>query len=99
MHADRRPYDAAMRLLALRLLALAARRRGGPRAGWVASLGATRRPAADPVTITDYRATFDVDEDGTLTAREELTARFPSGRHGNLPLLRPRRPTDEGARL
>ncbi|SKB03505.1 DUF2207 domain-containing protein [Aeromicrobium choanae] len=37
---------------------------------------------ADPVTITSYRATYDVDEDGTLNATETITADFPWGRHG-----------------
>ncbi len=39
-------------------------------------------PATDPVTITDYDATFDVAQDGTLTAVEDITAEFPAGRHG-----------------
>ena len=37
---------------------------------------------ADPVTITSYRAGYDVDEDGTLRATETITADFPWGRHG-----------------
>ena len=32
--------------------------------------------------ITDYRATFDVDADGTLRAHETLTVDLPLGRHG-----------------
>ncbi|TCI99913.1 DUF2207 domain-containing protein [Aeromicrobium sp. IC_218] len=88
-----------MRLLALRLLALAAAVAVVLVPGWVASLDGDSSPAADPVTITDYRATFDVDEDGTLLAREELTARFPSGRHGIFRYFDLADPTDEGARL
>ncbi|HEY0775454.1 MAG TPA: DUF2207 domain-containing protein, partial [Nocardioidaceae bacterium] len=42
----------------------------------------TAEPQPDPVTITDYRADLRVDEDGVLRAEEEITARFPSGRHG-----------------
>ncbi|WP_338018383.1 DUF2207 domain-containing protein, partial [Gordonia desulfuricans] len=38
--------------------------------------------SADPVTITDYTATYDVSADGLLTARETVTTAFPSGRHG-----------------
>src|SRR5690554_903025 len=37
---------------------------------------------ADPVTITQYRADYDVDADGTLRATETITAEFPPGRHG-----------------
>lgn len=36
----------------------------------------------DPVTITEYRASFDVDDKGELTAVEDIQAVFPSGRHG-----------------
>ena len=39
-------------------------------------------PANDPVVITEYRAQFDIDADGSLTATEDITAAFPSGRHG-----------------
>jgi len=42
----------------------------------------TAEPQPDPVTITDYRADLRVDEDGVLRAEEQITARFPSGRHG-----------------
>ncbi len=43
--------------------------------------------ASDPVfeetTITQYAATFDIDEDGDLTATEQLTVDFPfDGKHG-----------------
>ncbi len=37
---------------------------------------------SDPVTITSYRADYDVAEDGTLKATETITADFPWGRHG-----------------
>lgn len=37
---------------------------------------------SDPVRITSYDATFDVDDEGTLHAVETITAQFPSGRHG-----------------
>ncbi|MBU8815711.1 DUF2207 domain-containing protein, partial [Mycolicibacterium goodii] len=36
----------------------------------------------DPVVITHYRAEFNVDADGQMTAVETITADFPSGRHG-----------------
>ena len=39
-------------------------------------------PADDPVVISEYRATFDVDEAGELDAVEDITAVFPSSRHG-----------------
>ncbi|WP_146828551.1 DUF2207 domain-containing protein [Aeromicrobium flavum] len=42
----------------------------------------TTTGVADPVTITSYRAAYDVDEDGTLRATETITADFPWGRHG-----------------
>ena len=48
----------------------------------LAGLESSPSAADDPVTITDYRATFDVAADGTLTAVEDITAEFPSGRHG-----------------
>ena len=38
--------------------------------------------AEDPVVISDYQASFDVASNGTLTAVEDITARFPSDRHG-----------------
>lgn len=44
--------------------------------------GSSSTAVADPVTITSYRATYDVDEDGTLHASETITADFPWGRHG-----------------
>lgn len=37
---------------------------------------------SDPVTITDYHATYDVDAAGTMTAVERVTAEFPADRHG-----------------
>lgn len=37
---------------------------------------------ADPVTILDYRAEYDVAADGRLTATETLTTAFPPSRHG-----------------
>uniref|UniRef100_UPI0028A606E5 DUF2207 domain-containing protein n=1 Tax=Mycolicibacterium sp. TaxID=2320850 RepID=UPI0028A606E5 len=40
----------------------------------------TLRP--DPVTITDLRADFSVDRDGSMQATETITALFPPGRHG-----------------
>ncbi len=60
----------------------------------VVLLGAVTLPAvqwpssaADPVfeetTITQYLATFDIDENGDLTANEQLTVDFPfDGKHG-----------------
>src|SRR6478735_7232927 len=44
--------------------------------------GSSSTGVADPVTITSYRATYDVDADGTLHASETITADFPWGRHG-----------------
>ena len=38
--------------------------------------------APDPVTITNYRADLEIDEDGNLTATETLTTQFPLLRHG-----------------
>src|SRR5688500_7071052 len=38
--------------------------------------------APDPVTITNYRADLEIDEDGKLTAVETLTTQFPLLRHG-----------------
>lgn len=38
--------------------------------------------AADPVSIVDYTARFDIGTDGHLDAVETVTAQFPSGRHG-----------------
>lgn len=37
---------------------------------------------SDSATITDYKADFTVDEDGTLTAVETLTTNFPASKHG-----------------
>lgn len=42
----------------------------------------TSSSVSDPVTITSYRAQYDVDEDGTLQATETITADFPPMRHG-----------------
>lgn len=36
----------------------------------------------DPMVIRDYRAEFNVADDGELTAVETITGEFPSGRHG-----------------
>ncbi len=44
------------------------------------SSGADTTP--EYATITDYKATFDVDADGTLSAHETLTVDLPFGRHG-----------------
>ncbi len=38
--------------------------------------------APDPVTISDYKATFDVASNGDLKAVESITTEFPDGRHG-----------------
>ena len=46
----------------------------------LAGLESSSSAADDPVTITDYRATFDVAADGTLTAVEDITAEFPQVR-------------------
>ncbi|MGV9711562.1 DUF2207 domain-containing protein [Gordonia sp. NPDC003424] len=45
-------------------------------------VGSTDNLGADPVTITDYQATYDVAADGSMTAVETLTTQFPYGRHG-----------------
>ncbi|MDA3039246.1 MAG: DUF2207 domain-containing protein [Actinomycetota bacterium] len=40
-------------------------------------------PVAEETTITQYVATFDIDEDGDLAATEQLTVNFPfGGKHG-----------------
>ncbi|MGK2320373.1 DUF2207 domain-containing protein [Gordonia rhizosphera] len=44
--------------------------------------GSTETVGTDPVTITDYRATYDVSADGRMAATETITADFPYGRHG-----------------
>jgi len=38
--------------------------------------------APDPVTITNYRADMEIDENGRLEAVETLTTQFPLLRHG-----------------
>ena len=38
--------------------------------------------APEVVTITDYKASFTVDEDGSLDVVERITGDFPPGRHG-----------------
>jgi hypothetical protein len=42
----------------------------------------TSSAASDPVTITDYDASYVVSADGLLSATETVTTAFPSGRHG-----------------
>jgi len=42
----------------------------------------TASSSPDPVTITDYKADFRVDDDGRLAAVETLTTSFPCCRHG-----------------
>lgn len=42
----------------------------------------TTSPVSDPVVITDYRAQLEVDAEGELNAVEDITASFPTGRHG-----------------
>lgn len=54
---------------------------------WPVVLGVTKSSGSsttqvDPVTVTNYQGQFDVAADGELTAKETLTATFPSGRHG-----------------
>ena len=49
--------------------------------------------------ITDYRATFDVDADGTLRAHETLTVDLPLGRHGIFRFWDVSDPTDSHVRL
>jgi hypothetical protein len=44
--------------------------------------GGDAEGASDPAVISDYRADLVVDEHGRLTAREVITTRMPSGRHG-----------------
>jgi len=53
----------------------------------------------DPVSITEYAADFTVDEDGRLTATEEITAEFPPGRHGIFRFWDLRDPSDSNVRL
>ncbi len=64
--------------------------------GWVDDLGTT--PPSDPVVITDYRATLTVTEDGRLVAQEDITALFPSGRHGIFRYWDLADPSDPGVR-
>ncbi|MFT4202232.1 DUF2207 domain-containing protein [Gordonia sp. (in: high G+C Gram-positive bacteria)] len=44
--------------------------------------GTTGGGSVDPVRITDYKADYKVDAQGTLRATETLTTDFPSMRHG-----------------
>ncbi len=55
-------------------------------------------PPTDPVVITDYRATFTVAADGELVAQEDITAEFPSGRHGIFRYWDVADPADPGVR-
>lgn len=59
--------------------------------------GASSGP--DPVTISDYAATYAVDADGTLHATEVLTTEFPAGRHGIFRFWDVRDGSDEHVRL
>lgn len=69
-----------MKLLALRILGLIVL--AGVIAFGVVNLPSGEESTYDSATITDYRADFTVDEDGTLTAVETLTTNFPSYKHG-----------------
>ena len=53
----------------------------------------------DPVSIRDYRADFEVADDGELTVEERITASFPQGRHGIFRFWDVVDPSDSGARL
>ncbi|MCL3819147.1 DUF2207 domain-containing protein [Aeromicrobium wangtongii] len=53
----------------------------------------------DPVTITDYQVDYVVTADGTLVAKETLTADFPAGRHGIFRFWDLQDPNDEHVRL
>ncbi|MGB9011687.1 MAG: DUF2207 domain-containing protein, partial [Aeromicrobium sp.] len=53
----------------------------------------------DPVSITDYDATFTIDANGSLEATERLTATFPFGRHGIFRYWDLRDPSDDHVRL
>jgi hypothetical protein len=53
----------------------------------------------DPVTITDYSADYLVASDGTLAAKETVTADFPYGRHGIFRFWDLKDPSDSKVRL
>ena len=59
-----------------------AHRRWAAVAVGASAAGRTRPPADDPVVISNYKADFTVDADGTLDAVETITGEFPCGRHG-----------------
>ena len=53
----------------------------------------------DPVTITDYSADYLVAADGSLAAKETVTADFPYGRHGIFRFWDLKDPSDSTVRL
>ncbi len=59
----------------------------------------TTTTSPDPVTITDYTADYVVSADGTLAAKEVITAEFPFGRHGIFRFWDLADPTDSTVRL
>ncbi len=65
----------------------------------VASLvPSTSGAADDPVVITNLRSAFSVAADGHMAATEQITADFPSGRHGIFRYWDVSDPSDPGAR-
>lgn len=54
--------------------------------------------APDPVTVTEYRAQYDVAADGSMTATETIIGKFPGGRHGIFRFWDRTDPRDPGLR-
>lgn len=59
----------------------------------------TTASGPDPVRISDYQADYLLTADGTLVAKETLTAEFPVGRHGIFRFWDLADPTDDHVRL
>ena len=59
----------------------------------------TAASGPDPVRVSDYQADYVVTADGTLVAKETLTADFPIGRHGIFRFWDLSDPGDEHVRL
>ena len=59
----------------------------------------TTTASTEVVTITNYKADFKLDKDGTLDVVENITGQFPAGRHGIFRYWDVTDPTDPHVRL
>ena len=93
------PRMLAMRRTALRILALIVTAGVLVIPVLIGMLPTDTSTGPDPVTITNYTADYVVAADGTLAAKEVITAEFPYGRHGIFRFWDLADPSDSEVRL